>query len=622
MRVKCLPILIPLCCLALGSCTNIEKADTGVATKRVERPPIPLDVDPIMRGTVASETIVMGYQPVVVRGYGFVTGLKGTGSRTAPAEVRQYILREMMRRGIGEDSGSGPTIEPEALLTSEDAAIVIVEAVIPAGAPKHTRFDVRVYAAPGTSTTSLEGGTLWVTDLRPGVLLVGSRTTRAIAEAQGPIIINPFADDADRSQTMVNQLSGRVLNGGDSIRELPIKLVMATPSHSRARLITSAINSNYPREPTQRGETAIGHSGELITVAVPPSWRDHSDEFVELLRHTSVHVGPIDATASAIKSALTNNPGAARSASLRWQALGKKSLASVRSLYDYPEEQPRFAALQAGARLDDALVVPHLLAMATGGSTELRVPCIKLLRRMSINPAIDLGLRPLLNDSDVDVRLAAYEVLRARGDLIVHSQMVGSKFRIDVVPSTFPMIYISQTGDPSITVFDDELKVKMPLHVRAWGGDLLFKGEIGADSIDVFYRRSFGATPIVDSVSVGVPELIRFLGHKTDAAHPAPGLGMTFSQTISALHALNVNGSLTGGLKMEQDRILAAIATAGAEAERSDRPEFIDDEVLPTEAQPSLPASMVPGLTPQIGVSAQPKPTTDPNSATRDTVPR
>ena len=623
-------IFVPLFLAFIGvfgvcACSNIEKADPTLAPKRAARPPIPLDVDPIMRGTIASETIVMGYQPVVVRGYGFVVGLKGTGSRTAPAEVRQYILKEMMRYGLGETSGNSQVINPEALMNSEDTAIVIVEALIPAGAPRNTPFDVRVYAAPGTSTTSLEGGTLWTTELRPGVLLVGSREIRSMAEAKGPIIINPFSDDSNRTQTMVNQLSGRILNGGKSLKQLPIKLVMATPSHSRARLIASAINSNYPREPGQRGETANGVSGELITIDVPPSWYKRSDEFVELLRHTSVNVGPIDATATSIASALMNNPGAANAASLRWQALGPKSITATRTLYDYAEEQPRFAALQAGARLNDALVVPQLLAMAQTGSAELRVPAIRLLQRMSINPAIDLGLRPLLDDSDIDVRLAAYEVLRERHDLIVQSQMVGKKFRIDVVPSKFPMVYISQSGQPAITIFDNEMNLKTPMSMRAWDGNLMFKGEEGESTVSVFYRRGLGVTPLVDQVSLKVPELIRFLGHTTDAAHPASGMGMTYSQTIGAIYALSSNGFLPGNFKVEQDRIIAAIAKAGAEAERTDRPEFIEDESTGSD-QPSVAGMNVPGLTPSLGTSlgtgSSSTNKNNPNGPKTDIVPR
>ena len=56
-----------------------------------------------MRGTIASETIMLGYQPVVVRGYGLVVGLDGTGSRDIPPALRAHMLAEMARRGIARE---------------------------------------------------------------------------------------------------------------------------------------------------------------------------------------------------------------------------------------------------------------------------------------------------------------------------------------------------------------------------------------------------------------------------------------------------------------------------------------------------------------------------------------
>ncbi len=621
MRHTFVPSLFA-CVLALAAgCSNIEKADPEDKVTRAKRPPIPMDVDPIMRGTVASDTVVMGYKPIVVRGYGLVGGLKGTGSKTAPAEVRAYILKELGRAGLGEPNTGHEGLSPEALLNSETTAIVIVEGIVPAGAPKGTKFDLRVYAAPGTATTSLEGGTLWHTELRPGALLVGSREARAMAKAKGPILINPFADADGTASANVNRLSGRILGGGAVEKDLPIRLVLATPSHSRSRLIVGAINSNYPREPHQRGETAEGMSGEMIQVHVPPSWGERSEHFVNLLRHTSVNVGPIDATATAIAKAVVNNPGAANAASLRWEALGKKSLAAVRPLYTYPEEQPRFSALQAGAYLEDATVVPHLLDIAKGGSAELRVPAIRLLQRMPINPAIDIGLRPLLNDSDVDVRLATYEVLRERHDPIIQSQMVGKKFRIDVIPCTYPMVFVTQTGEPAIAIFGDDVALKCPMTLRTWGGSLMFKTDAGSDTVEVFYRPDAGLPAMIDKASTKVTELTRFLGHSMDPAHPAPGLGMTFSQTIGALHALYAGGDLPMAFKIEQDRLVAAIAKVGEEEDREDRPEFVEDERTPASTLTGGAAAVVPGLTPS-GNPGSSGANTGAGAPKRDTVPR
>ena len=80
----------------------IEKAEVGQANKSLERRNFEIDVQPIMRGTVAAESVVIGNMPTIVRGYGLVVGLKGTGSRLMPAPVRANMLQEMARRGVGD----------------------------------------------------------------------------------------------------------------------------------------------------------------------------------------------------------------------------------------------------------------------------------------------------------------------------------------------------------------------------------------------------------------------------------------------------------------------------------------------------------------------------------------
>ena len=100
---------------------------------------------------------------------------------------------------------------------------------------------------------------------------------------------------------------------------------------------------------------------------------------------------------------------------------------------------------------------------------------------------------------------------------------------------------------------------------------------------------------------------------------------MTYSQTIGAIYALSSNGFLPGSFKVEQDRIIAAIAKAGAEAERTDRPEFIEDESTGSD-QPSIAEMNVPGLTPSLGPSlgtgSSSTNKNNPNGPKTDIVPR
>ena len=187
-----------------------------------------------------------------------------------------------------------------------------------------TKFDVRVYSAPGTSTTSLEGGRLWTADLRSGVLTIGSQNTFPIAEAGGPIFINPFATTVAAGADAVDRLSGRILDGGNVLKDRPLKLRLATPSHNRTRTLQASINGLFPREVDQRNDTAQGKSDEMIDLTVPPSFTGRTGDFAQLIRHSPVDIGATEQTANNIRRSLLANPGAAEAASWRWQALGKK----------------------------------------------------------------------------------------------------------------------------------------------------------------------------------------------------------------------------------------------------------------------------------------------------------
>jgi hypothetical protein len=591
------------------ACSNIEEAaPRPKPSLAAAKPTFEIEVDPILRGTIASEAILLGFNDVVARGYGIVVGLKGTGSRTMPAEVRALLLQELSRREIS-DSVKGMGISPERFLNSEDVAAVVVEAVIPAGATRDSRFDVRVYAVPGSGTTSLEGGKLWTAELRPGPLVAGSRQAAVVGEAKGPILINPFAPSASASVGDVDRLSGRILNGGRVLKDLPLRLRLATPSHSRANTIVSAINSRFPREPGQRDETARGKNGELIDLTIPPSFEDRTREFAQLVRHMSLDVQNPDALAMAVRRSVLANPGGASAAAWRWQAIGKKSVPHLHDLYTHPEEQPRMAALEAGAKLDDALAVKPLLEMANKGSQKIRIASIKLLGGMGNNPAIDVGLRPLVDDPDLDVRLIAYEMLRKRRDPSVESVRINDRFTLDLVRSAKPLIYAAQTGPPRVAVFGDDVRLRRPMMQRIWDGRMIIKFEEADSKALVAYRAPGADRQRVEQTKPEVHEFIAFLARTPSPNIGSAGLDLSYGETLGVLYELAREQNLGSEFRGEQDRILAEIMRQDEEAEVEERPDF------PGEAKAELPT---PATTPR---PQQPAPL-DARPKAADTVPR
>jgi hypothetical protein len=567
-------------------------------------------VPQVLRGTIASECTLEGFQPVPVHGLGLVVDLQGTGVSDVPPDVRATILTTARRHGIGSERAGWGDLTPEALLDSPNTAVVVVRGVIPPAAPAGTRFDVDVAVFPTSSTTSLEGGRLYTAELTPRVVQgrgfailppTGSRQPADLALARGSIVVNPFAEPGAVQRDEINRRNGRIQGGGVVSSDMPLRLRLAAPSHTRALVVQSAINTRFQREPGQRRDTARGENDETIVLTVPPSFHDRTEEFIQLLLHTSIRQAGAEQIASTVRRHVLENPGDAAAASWRWQALGKRSLPVIRDLYDHPDERPRLAALQAGAMLDDALVAPHLIELARTASLDTRRTAIELLAGMDINPVIDIALRELLNDSEVEIRLASYEALSERRDPAIERFAVDDKFIVDVVPSERPLIYITQTGTPRVALFGTQVTIRRPVTMTAWSQRFMIVGDSGDDLVEVYYRPSDSARGVIHRVEPDLPQFVRFLGHTTQVEQPRAGLGLSYSEVIGVLHQIWRQGYLDADFMPEADRVMAALLRQPPPRRAAERPEFGDGEAAPSDqtldAQEVDTPGTVPGTT-------------------------
>lgn len=558
-----------------------------------------IEVPTILKGTIASEAFLDGYEPVVVHGYGLVVGLDGTGSSDVPPNVRAHMIAMAARRGIGSVSSGYGHLSPESLLDSPDTAIVVVEGLIPPAATKGAKFDVRIFAYPTSSTTSLEGGRLYTTELVPvnrpdlGRRILppsGSRTPASLAKATGSLFINPFANPDAFGNDDIDRRTGLILNGGTVIKDMPLKLRLISPSHTRASILQNALNTRFAKEPGQRDATARGESDESIEITVPPSFRNDTETFVELVRHTTIRQAGAERVAATISRYVLENPAVARAASWRWEALGPRALPVIRTLYDTPSELPRLAALRAGAFLDDPLVSVHLIEMANSASVETRRQAIRLLADMGIDPRIDMTLRALLNEDDFQTRIEAYEALVRRGDPSISRIRIDDKFVLDIVASNKPMVYVTQVGMPRIAIFGNDLSLKRPTMMVTWAGRLMIRGDLDRDDVEVYYRAGNLLKGSTYWVEPRIAKLVQVFGHDTAADNPVPGLGLSYSQVVSVLYQIWRQGYLDADFRPEQDRILASILSQQRRELVTERPEFDTDvntpQPSPTDLRP------------------------------------
>lgn len=618
--------------------------------------PVVRDVPAVLRTAVGAQATLVGIDPVLVTGYGFVVGLKGTGGKPLPPDVAGSMEREMALRGVGRGSAGadigltapdGLGITPRELLSHPDTAVVVVYALIPPGAPNGMTFDVFVQAL---NADSLQGGVLWTTDLRFGPAQpFGGVQARKIANARGAVFVNPFASGANASASRTD--IGRVIEGGLITEALKIEIALDNPSHTRARGITQAINSRFPQRPEDRARAAMGRDDSSISLTIPDRFRDNPSDFVRMVQHMPTNIGiPAEEQARRLVDALKEEPGLSEEIYWSLRSLGEPAINQVRDLYTFPEIMARRTAIRAGVHLGDPLVSPIILEQAVTGSVAQRVEAIRLAGLLPRSTRTDAALRELVDDREVSIRVAAYEALaeRARNERIrylresnaqraaeggaplsdeeiriraklwfsdrtsqgIRRRLSSGKFLVDQLPSSRPMIYATQQNEPRLAILGENLEVRGPLFVSLWDDRVTFNIADGAQQLRVRLRRSDTGRAFWQDAPNIVDELIDFLSHLPTAEDPRPGLGLSYSEVVGALHALWRVGSIEGSFITEQDRLLADLIQASRGSVTPDRPErpgeepslpFPLPELPDIESQPGEPAPFRPRLVPLDG---------------------
>jgi hypothetical protein len=642
-------LIVAVLCLACSA-----GCSSGPPPKaRNVRPTVNRDVPAVLRGTIGAEASLRRIQPQLVSGYGIVVGLRGTGGGELPERIAVTMERELGLRRVDKSSDLfvGTPFEglsPKQFLRHPDVAVVVVYAAIPAGAPNGARFDVYVRAVNSGGLTSLEGGTLWTTELRLGPpSTLGGYQARRMAEARGPVFVNPFAEPGQGEN--FGKTVGRVLDGGMMVNSSNFDLVLDNPSHPRARAIQEAIRNRFPENPGDEGPTARGRNDSTIQIVAPRAYLERPVEFVNLLAHTQIDPSFPEEYARRYAEALKTQPGLADDLSWCLQALGRPAIPFLRELYDYPELAPRLAALRAGAGLGDARAAAPLKELAKSGPASVRTQAIRLLADLNAGPTVDVALRDLLAEPTLDVRVAAYEALTDRAERVqlarwyrelanrpaaarvadpvpslghlgrielsgesvqgVRRMRMGDKFLLDLVPTDRePLIYVTQQGTPRIALFGSDLEIRRPVLISMWSDRLMIAADSETDDVRVFYKDPRSDRGVTGRPGNSLVELIAFLAHEPTPEDPRPGLGLPYSEVVGALLALQQAGGVNAAFATERDRLMAALLKAVDEGTTEERPEFqgqapelqVFDPVKEKPApKPTAPDSLVEPLPPK-----------------------
>ena len=166
------------------------------------------------------------------------------------------------------------------------------------------------------------------------------------------------------------------------------------------------------------------------------------------------------------------------------------------------------------------------------------------------------ALKVLLDDQDIEVRIAAYESLALNNDPIVDRVVVsdpeqGMKFVIDRVPSERPLVYVTHEQMPRIVIYGPQLGFKTPMVARLWDNHLMIKG--GDDQpMSVFYQaRHETEGKRFDNVYPSVATLAYLMGHRPTLEQPQEGMNLSYSEVVDAVYKLCQAGHIDAPIEFK-----------------------------------------------------------------------
>ncbi len=514
----CLAIALAAC---LGCMNPILRQQSPEA--RLDLPPTP-DV-----ALVSDYTHPYGMDYTKVEAVSLVTGLAGTGSDPPPSPQRAVLLDDMNRRGV---------TNPNDILASPNASLVLVRAYLRPGIQVGDHFDVEVRVPSRSETTSLRSG--WLLPARLTEMAVLGEQIRqgsVLGIAEGAVLVDPSADPK-KDPALVTR--GRVLGGGVARKSRSLGLIVSH-QHQSIRLsqqMAAAINKRfYIHVDGRKQGVAVPKTEEFIELALHARYKDNVGRFMRVARNVSVNESAkvLQDRLQLLEHQLAD-PLTAANAAIRLEAIGSdQAIEILTTALDTNDPEVRFYAAEALAYLDQTAAVETLAAVARD-EPAFRVNALAALSAMDDVMAYD-ALRDLLSVPSAETRYGAFRALWAmnENDPLVRGEKLGDQFTYHALDVGGPaMVHVTNSYRPEVVLFGKDQHFNLPLVLDA-GQNILVNGQSGGTIIVSRFTRGH-QEPEQRTVSTSL----------NDVVHAIVELGGTYPDVVQALQQAKHDGALSG----------------------------------------------------------------------------
>lgn len=530
--------------------------------------------------TIGDLAFVRANDSTQVEGVGLVVGLNNTGSNPVPSDYRTKLLNTMRKATVPD---------AERWLELPSTSLVLVRGTIPAGIDTKDRFDIDVVLPPGSTTTSLAGGHLLMTELRVKQIVDGQTMEGLpMGEAYGPIMTG-------NAQLPDDLRVGRVLGGARVFKDNFYALILkeGRQGFRSADIVQRVINMRFhERKGIDQVGMAVAKRPDLLMLNVPSVYHHNQFRYFQIIERLPLMETPV-ARAQNLDTWTREllDPKTAGQAALKLEGIGRNATEALKTGLNSTNDQVQFFAAEALAYLGDSEGV-DVLEQAAIKHVEFRAEALAALAALD-SSASYLRLRRLMDIPEPELRYGAFNALRTiyaddpflgRTPLVrdarpqagsddmeamrLHSAPGRSSVQGDDPFELFvvecdgpPMVHVSRSRRREVVVFGRGQKLLLPVAIGGVGS-ILINASIHDEQIQI---TRFGVS------RVDLPELrVSVRPELGEVIREVANLGATYPEVVRLLITAERQKNLPGPLVL--DSVPAS------------RPEYVEAQLAGTDA--------------------------------------
>ena len=451
---------------------------------------------------------VQGNTIITLRGVGLVTGLNHTGGDPSPSALRTQLQNEMSRWNVPDG---------KRILASQDTALVVVTAYLPAMVRKGQRFDVRVAIPPQSKATSLKGGYLLETRLFEEQTVEGRGALKGheYALAGGAILTNlgvKGSPEERQGELMYGTIPGGAISRTE--RDLSIVLRREKKSFKSSKRIADAVSERFNRYNNfgQKIPCAIAKQDDLVSLKVHPQYINNFPRYQAVIRSIAFNENEVARRIRVERLARDIlDPDKAQVAALQLEAIGDSSIPFLKEALDSVDFEVKFQAAQSLAYLGDGSGI-SILHEAARDQPAFRVYSFVAMSVIDDADSV-IALREMMNSESMETRYGAFRALKELdpNDPWLRPVEFGSGFRLHVIDVTGePMVHVTRRRSPEVVVFGAGQRLRLPVVLNA-GQNFRVIGATGEHEVEVIHYK-LNEEPKRQKVSDRLVDVIRACG--------------------------------------------------------------------------------------------------------------